>query len=99
MPQSSQASPLLRLSVAFSPLALCFALAWAVTAGPVGFGGGEKDIFVVFLLAGLAVLFALSSLVLWAFRLPLAAATKVAALVSLVVLAVVYAILFAVSWR
>ena len=92
-------SPFLRLGVAFAPLALCFALAWAVTAGPLSFGGGEKDIILVFPLAALSLLFALVSLVMWAFRASLARASKVAALVSLAVFAVAFAALVAFTWR
>lgn len=99
MPQLSNTSPLLRLGVAFAPLVLCFALAWAVTVGPLSFGGGEKDIILVFPLAALSLLFALASLVMWAFRAPLARASKVAALVSLAVFTVAFAILVAITWR
>lgn len=98
MLKPSNTSPLLRLGVAFAPLALCFALAWAVTAGALSFGGGEKDIILVFPLAALSLLFAVVSLVMWALHASLARASKVAGLVSLAVLALAYAALVAVTW-
>ena len=99
MPQQSSTSPFLRLGVAFAPLGLCFALAWGVTAGPLSFGGGEKDIILVFPLAALSLLFAVTSLIMWAFRASLARASKVAALLSLAVLAAGFAALVAITWR
>jgi ABC-type transport system involved in multi-copper enzyme maturation permease subunit len=99
MPQTRSTSPFLRLGVAFTPLTLCIALAWAVTAGPLGFGGGEKDIILAFPLAALSLVFALVSLALWAFRASLARASKVAALVSLVVLVVALLAFVFVTWR
>jgi hypothetical protein len=94
-----RSSPFLRLGVAFAPLALCFALAWAVTTGPLGFGGGEKDIFLVLPLAALSLLFASVSMVMWALRAPLAKACKVAALISLTVVSAAFAALVAFTWH
>lgn len=99
MPSSSGASALWRLVAAFSPLALCFVFAWLVTSGPLGFGGGEKDIFLVLPLALWSVVFAVASLAMWAGGASLARATKASALVALGALAVSYALLVALTWQ
>ena len=99
MPSSNSASALWRLVAAFSPLALCFVFAWLVTAGPLGFGGGEKDIFIVFPLAIWSLVFALSSLAAWAGGASLSKSYKVSALVATGVLAAAFATLVVVSWR
>lgn len=82
-----------------APLALCFALAWAVIEGPLSFGGGEKDIILIFPLAAWSLLFAVTSLVLWAVGTSLGRASKLAALIALAVLVLALAILAAVTWR
>ena len=99
MPSSSSASALWRLVAAFSPLALCFVFAWLVTAGPLGFGGGEKDIFLVLPLALWSMVFAVTSLAMWAGGASLARATRVSALVALGVLAASFALLVALTWQ
>lgn len=88
-----------RLATALAPLALCFVVGWFVISGPLGFGGGEKDIFLVVPLAIWSLVFALSSLVMWAGGASLARSSKVSALVAVGVLAAAFATLVAVSWR
>lgn len=97
MPHSSASSPWLRLSVALAPTVLCLAFGWAVAAGPLGFGGGEKDIFLVMPLALWALVFALASLVQWALGVSLRRASGVAALVGLGVVVAAFAALLLAS--
>ena len=99
MPPQRNTSPFLRLSVAFAPLALSFALAWSVTAGPFSLGGGEKDIILVIPLAVCSLLFAVSSLILWAVGASLGRASKLSALVALAIPALAFAVLTAITWR
>ena len=99
MTSPSSASGLWRLVSAFLPLALCLVFAWLVTSGPLGFGGGEKDIFLVLPLALWSVVFAAVSLAMWARGASLASASKLSALVALGVLAVSFALLVVLTWR
>jgi hypothetical protein len=99
MSQPDSSSPLLRLAAAISPLALCLLLAWSVAGGPVGLGGGEKDLFLIAPLALWSLVFALSSLVMWAGGASLPRSTKISALVAVGVLASAFAALVVVSWR
>jgi len=80
-------------------LALCFVFAWLVTAGPLSFGGGEKDIFLVLPLALWSMVFAVTSLAMWAGGASRTKATRVSALVALGVLAVSYSLLVALTWQ
>lgn len=88
-----------RLTVAIGPLAFCIALGWLVTTGPFGFGGGEKDIFLVFPVAAWSLVFCVSSLVMGAAKAPLARSTKVSALVALGVLVAAVATFAVLTWR
>ncbi len=88
-----------RLAVAFGPLAFCFALGWMVTAGPFGFGGGEKDIFLVFPLAAWSLVFCVSSLVMGTAKAPLARSTRGSAVVALGVLIAAVATFAVLTWR
>jgi hypothetical protein len=85
--------------VALGPLAFSLALGWLVTTGPFGFGGGEKDIFLVFPLAAWSLVFCVSSLVMGAAKAPLARSTKVSALVALGALVAAVATFAVLTWR
>lgn len=87
-----------RLGASFAPLLITIAAAWAVTLGPLSLGGGEKDIFLVLPFAIWSILFAVSSVVLWWRGMALARASKLAALLSLVLLALCLALAVLV-WR
>ena len=91
MPRQHPSRALLRLSVAFAPALLCGALGWAVMEGWLGFGGGEKDIFLLMPLALWSLLFGLASLVLWALGMALGRTIWVAALAGLVLAVAVMA--------
>jgi len=97
MSSSSSASALQRLVTALSPLALCLVSGWLVTAGLLGFGGGEKDVFVILPLALWSMVFAVASLAMWAGGASLSKATRVSALIALGVLAVSFALLVALA--
>lgn len=99
MPQTRPSSPWLRLAVAFAPLLVCVALAWAVTGGPLGFGGGEKDLLLVLPLVALALVYALVSLLMWALRASLSRASGVAVVVSLVTLVVAIVVVAVIFGR
>ena len=99
MPQTRTSSPWRRLAVAFAPLLVGVALAWAVTSGPLGFGGGEKDILLVLPLLALALVYALVSLLMWALHASLSRASAVAAVVSLVTLVVAIVVVAVIFGR
>lgn len=99
MPSSSSHSPLWRLVAALSPLALCLVLAWLVTAGPLGLGGGEKDVLLVVPVALWSVVFAVASLVMWARGASLARASQVASLVAFAMVVIAFVLLVALTWR
>ena len=87
----------MRLGLVLLPLALTPLLFVLIAEGVVNLGGGEKDLFVLLPWTLGAVLFAVSSLVLWRRGWSVARATGMAATVSLGVLACLFAVLAAVS--
>lgn len=93
------ASAFRRLGASLSPLALCLLVGWLLTKGSLSLGGGEKDILLVFPLAVWSLVFALSSLTLWARGASLAKSSLVSALVASGALAAAFAALVVVSLR
>ena len=88
MPSIDSSSARRRLAVAFLPLGLCLLLGWAVTLGPFGLGGGEKDILILLPLALWSLVFAISSLAMWVVGATLAKSSRVSALIGVGVLGV-----------
>lgn len=84
-----------RLAVALFPLATVPVLFFLVADGYLNFGGGEKDLLLVAPFALWALLFAISSLWLWARRWPLSRATARSALVGFAGVLLVGALLVA----
>jgi hypothetical protein len=88
-----------RTLVALLPLLISALAAWAVASGRMSLGAGEKDIILVFPLALWSIGFLTFSMVQWAKGTSLARASSVAALHSVVVLAVLFAAFVALTWR
>lgn len=88
-----------RLGVAFLPLLIAVLAAWAVAAGPVSLGGGEKDIILVFPAGIWSVFYAMASIVYWRRGASLATASKRSALFSTALLLLLFGVLLVATWR
>ena len=81
-------SSLLRVAIALLPAALTPLLVLAIGDGWISLGGGEKDLVLVIPWALWALIFLVSSLVLWRRGWPLARSVRRSTVVGLVGLAV-----------
>lgn len=88
-----------RICAAFAPMAATVALAWSVMSGPISFGGGEKDIILVFPVAIWSILFAVVSLIMWARGATLAKASGIAAIAAFIALFALIAAFTVLTWR
>ena len=87
-----------RLAVTCAPAGRAALFAWLVTEGHVSFGGGDKDVLLVFPVMAWALIYLVASSVLWARHARIKRMASVGAMVATSVLGVAWAGLFAIAY-